>query len=96
MDYNTFANNLQKSGFTVNKLDIVYTYADTRCWSVVINPESDHVIVTYNINRYDIGTQLFDIFYSKAILTDIEIDDIYDTIDLITNNLSQLLSTTAE
>lgn len=85
MDYNTFVNNIQKSSFTVRKLDFAFNQADTRCWSVLLNPDTNRIIVTYNVNRYELGTQYFDIFYSEGILEDVEVEDIYDTLEVINN-----------
>ena len=96
MDYNIFTNNIQKSGFKVHKLDISYNLGDTRCWSVLLNPETDNIVITYNINRYELGTQLFDILSAKSILTDVEVEDIYDTLELLSEKYYTVASTEQE
>lgn len=83
MEYTKFADNIKKLDCTVSKLDISYNQADSRCWSAIINGLSDNIIVTHHINKHDYGTQLFDIFSSKKIMTDVETEDLYDTIDLL-------------
>lgn len=91
MDYPTFFNNIKKTPNSINKLDLSYNHGDCRCWSAVINPESQNVIVTYVINRYEIGFQCFDILASGHILTDVPVEDIYDVIDVVTHNRPVLL-----
>jgi hypothetical protein len=82
MDYPTFANNIQKT-HTIQKLGLIYNYTDTRCWTALIDRGVSNVLVTYHVNKYELGTQYFDIFYSGNVLSDIETDEIYDTLDMI-------------
>jgi hypothetical protein len=84
IDYTTFAGKLQKNDLDVFKIDIAYPLADSRCWSALINRNTDNIVVTFSVNRQQYGDKSFDIFYDNKILTDIAVDDIYDTIDLLT------------
>jgi hypothetical protein len=52
---------------------------------VVINPDTQNIIVTYVINRTELGDQGFDILSSKHIITDVPLGDIYDVIDDLTS-----------
>ena len=83
MDYPTFANNVQKT-HSIQKLDLIYNYADSRCWTALIDRGVSNILVTYHVNKYELGTQYFDIFYGDSVLSDVEIDEIYDTLELIT------------
>lgn len=84
MDYNNFAGRLKNTNLTVQRLNISYPEIDTRCWTAIINKSTDNIFVTYNRNRYDLGTNLFDIVSSDKTLTDVEVEDIFDTIEQIT------------
>ena len=83
MDYNNFSGRLKNTNYTVTRQNISYNQLDTRCWTAIINQGTDNIFVTYNVNRYDIGTQYFDIISSNRILTDVEVDDVFDTIEYI-------------
>jgi hypothetical protein len=85
MDYNTFVGKLKKYNCSVVKSDILYNQTDCRCWTAIINQKTDNIIVTYNINRSDLGSQHFDIISSNKISTDVEIDEVYDFIDVLIN-----------
>lgn len=89
MEYLKFADNVKKIDCNVTKLSISYNQADSRCWTALINQNIDNIVVTHHINKYEYGTQLFDIFSSKKIITDVEIDDLYDTIDLLIKRTEQ-------
>jgi hypothetical protein len=84
MDYNNFAGRLKNTNLTVQRMNISYPQIDTRCWTAIINKGTDNIFVTYNVNRNDIGTQYFDILSSDKTLANVEYEDIFDTIDLIT------------
>jgi len=83
IDYQTFASKLKSDGYTVQKLDCVYPIQDTRCWTAVVNPGEENLIVTFIINRYNIGNHYFDILSSSRSITDIYSSDIYDVLDSI-------------
>ncbi len=69
MDYPTFNNNISKTPNKITKLDLSYNHSDGRCWTALINPESQNIVVTYVVNRYEIGHQCFDIQSSNAALS---------------------------
>jgi hypothetical protein len=94
MDYNTFAGNVKKSHCTVTKLDTAFNHADSRCWSALINPGRDNIIVTHSINKNDIGSQTSDIFSSQRIMTDVENEDVFDVIDLFVDKSNMPEETT--
>lgn len=83
IDYQTFAGRIKKSDLDIYKLDTSYPTADTRCWTALINQGTDNILVTFNVNRYQPGNQYFDILSKDKVITDIYVDDIYDTIDLL-------------
>jgi hypothetical protein len=83
MEYKSFAETVIKYDCVVTKLEISYIHADPRCWSALVNQGSDNILVTHNINRSSHGEQLFDVFSSTKILTDIEPYDVYDVIELM-------------
>jgi hypothetical protein len=83
MDYNTFAGKVRSADCSVSKLDLVYNHTDCRCWSAIVNQGSDNVIVTYNVNRSELGSQAFDIFSSTKILTDVEPEDVCDVVEFM-------------
>jgi hypothetical protein len=86
MDYKTFSEKVRNSECSLTKLDLIYNHIDSRCWSAIINQGKDNIIVTYSINRSDLGSQVFDVFSSSKILTDIEAEDIYDVIEFMVSN----------
>lgn len=88
MEYNTFAGNVRKSNCTVVKLDVAYNHSDSRCWSAIVNQGTDNIIVTHSINRAEYGAHVFDIFTATKVITDIEVEDVYEAIDLIVNRSS--------
>ncbi len=86
LEYSDFIKNLAKYNTEAFKLDIWYTRADSRCWSVVINPGLDNIIVTYHINRRHLHDESFDILSSDKIYHDVEPESVFDVIDLLTTN----------
>lgn len=89
IDYHTFASRMKSNGHTVHKMDISYPLADTRCWTAQINQGSDNILVTLNVNRYQIGNQYFDILADSKNIVDVYIADIYDTINLIVKGTTE-------
>jgi hypothetical protein len=85
MDYNTFAGKVRSAECSVSKLDLVYNHTDCRCWSAIVNQGKENIIVTYNVNRSELGSQAFDIFSSTKILTDVEPEDVCDVIEYMVN-----------
>ena len=92
MDYNTFAGRLKNTDFSVIRQNISYNHSDTRCWTAIVNKDTDNIIVTYNANRYDLGTQYFDIFSSNKILADVEVEDVFDVIEQIVSRSKTLVN----
>ena len=82
-DFLTFQQKVGKYELTTQKLDILYKQTDPRAWTAIINPLTNNIIVTYFINRHDLGDRNFDIISSNKNYYEIETDDIYQTLDLI-------------
>lgn len=83
MEYLKFADNVKKIDCSVLKLDVAYNHADSRCWSALLNQGKDNIVITHHLNKNDYGEQLFDILSSDKIITDVELEDLYDTLDLL-------------
>ncbi|HRO65918.1 MAG TPA: hypothetical protein PKU78_06850 [Candidatus Dojkabacteria bacterium] len=83
VDYNWFVTQAKKHELDIVKLDVIYPMTDTRCWSAVINPNRDNVIVTFNINRYNVGNGYFDILSSSKNIVNVYISDIFETIETV-------------
>jgi hypothetical protein len=84
MDYTTFSNNIAKTPNQIEKLELSYNHSDGRCWTAIINPKTQNILVTYIVNRYEIGYQGFDIMTTDVILSDIAVEDIYDVLETLT------------
>lgn len=84
MDYHTFVGKVKNANCSVTKLDLVYNQADCRCWSAIVNQGKENIIVTFNVNRSELGSKEFDILSSNRILTDVEPEDICDIIEYMT------------
>lgn len=85
VDYGVFAENIKKYHLTCSKLDIAYNVSDSRCWTALVNPEAENLLVTFHVNKYNLGDRYFDILSSTKSVSDIFVEDIYDSIDLIIN-----------
>lgn len=83
IDYAIFQSKIEKYECKCQKLDIYYNKSDSRCWTALINPDTDNVLVTQHINRYDLGDTSFDVLSSEKNITDVDIDDIYQTVELL-------------
>lgn len=90
MDYHTFAGKARGPNCSVTKMDFLYNQSDCRCWSALINQGKDNIVVTFSVNRSEYGVQLFDVFSSKRIFTDIEPEDIFDVIEMVLPKTEQL------
>lgn len=92
MTYPTFAVKIQELGYSAHKLSIVYPIADPRCWTALINPGNENLLVTYFINRDDLEHSSFDIMTSNDMdresYSDIPEDDILSFIDNIISGAS--------
>lgn len=89
MEYSKFADNIKKLDCTVTKLEISYNQSDSRCWSALVNQNTDNIVITHHLNKHEYGTQLFDIFCSNKIITDVETEDLYDTVELLISKPEQ-------
>ena len=85
MDYNTFAGKVRNADCFVTKLDLAYNQSDCRCWTAIINQGKENIVVTYSVNRSELGSQAFDVFSSTKILTDVEPEDVCDVVELMLN-----------
>lgn len=85
IEFSTFAENIKKYHLECYKLDIVYHVSDSRCWSALVDPKGENLIVTFHVNKYQLGDRYFDILSSNKAAADILIEDIYDSIDLLIN-----------
>lgn len=90
MEYTKFEDNIKKLDCTITKLDISFNLLDTRCWCALINQNTDNIIVTHHLNKHEYGTSLFDVFSTNKIITDIENEYIYDTVELLLNKKESL------
>jgi len=81
LDYPTFAGKIEQFECEIYKLDVIYNHADHRCWTAIINPKKDNIIVTYGINKYGPGTRYFDILASEKTMIDVYQDDVYSIIE---------------
>lgn len=86
IDYSIFQGKIEKYECKCFKLDIYYSKGDSRCWTALVNQNTDNIFVTHHINKYDLGESSFDVISSEKIITDIDPEDIYQTIELILNN----------
>ena len=81
MKYDDFKRELKnKCGVHSTKLDILYNEADSRCWSAVIGKDSENLMVTFHINRGDLGNKNFDLLGSNKQLIEVPEWNIYSTI----------------
>lgn len=86
IEYSVFQGKIEKYDCKCYKLDIYFSKADSRCWTAVVNPNKDNIFVTHHINKNDLGESSFDVISSEKIITDVDPEDIYQTIELILNN----------
>jgi hypothetical protein len=84
MEYHSFAGKVKNANCSVTKLDLVYNQADCRCWSAIVNQGNENIIVTFNVNRSELGSKEFDILSSNRILTDVDPEDVCDIIEYMT------------
>ena len=85
IDYGVFQGKIEKYECKCEKIDIFYSKADSRCWTAIINPTKECIFVTYHINKNEYGDSLFDIVASTRSMTDVDNEDIYQTIELLLN-----------
>jgi hypothetical protein len=61
-----------------------------------VNQGSDNIIVTYNVNRSELGSQAFDIFSSTKVLTDVEPEDVCDVVEFMLTKSNIAVATEIE
>lgn len=92
IDYTTFALKIQELGYNTHKLSIVYPIGDSRCWSALVNPNAENLLVTYFTNRTDLDHNSFDIMTSndmeRSMHTDVPVDDVFSFIDNLISGAS--------
>ena len=86
MDFLTFQQKVGKYEIQSQLLDIMYKHSDPRAWSAVVNPGTHNIVVTYFINRKDLGERNFDIISSRRNFYEVDTDDVFQTLDLIVNH----------
>ncbi len=91
IDYNTFESHVKDLGCSVIKLDIVYNISDCRCWTAVVNPGLDNILVTFVVNRLKYGSYYFDIITQDRTSFDVYADDIYDILSNLTGKTPVLI-----
>jgi len=91
LDYPTFLGKIKHYECNVQKLDIIYHPSDHRCWTALINPEKENIIITYGINKYGPGSRYFDILTSTKTMLDVYQEDVYPIIE---NLLGKGITTT--
>lgn len=91
IDYTTFESAIKNLGLSCTKLDIIYNVSDHRCWTAIINPGQNNILVTFSINKHKLGDHYFDIITDNRTAMDVWTDDIYDIIADITNTREVLL-----
>ena len=84
LDFASFKSKVGKYEVDVVKLDLAYRLHDPRSWTAIINPGKENLIVTYFINRSDYRDRSFDVLSSGRNILDIDPEDVYQTIELLT------------
>ena len=90
IDYATFNSKITNYGCICEKLDIMFNVADHRCWSAVVNPNGENIIVTFHINKHQLGEKYFDVLTQNYVYEDIYTDSIYDLIESLLNTKSYI------
>ena len=78
-----FTDKIRQMGHISQPLDISYSRADNRVWSILISPGEKNVIVSYYKNRKDLGEYGFDILAEKRNYFNIKYTNIFDAIDQV-------------
>lgn len=84
VEFLTFCENIKKYHMECYKLDIIYNISDSRCWTAIVNPGTNNIFVTFHVNRYVLGDRYFDILSNDKVMANIYVEDIYDSIALLT------------
>ncbi len=78
-----FKKNLSNVDVKVVESGFYYNRADSRCWTLRLNPDTDNIWVTYHVNKEYLGDQSVDILSSEKTMIGIEPEYVYDIIDEI-------------
>lgn len=90
VEYKTFEDNIKRYELTSTKLDMIYNISDHRYWSAIINFGKENILVTFHVNKSNIGNRYFDLISSDRVITNVLVEDIYDTIDMLINKQYEL------
>lgn len=86
VDFNVFQGKIEKYECKCQKMDMYFNKTDARCWAAVINPNKENIFVIHQVNKYEMGDASFDVLSSEKITTDIDPEDIYQTVELLLND----------
>ena len=84
LNYTNFAIDIKKYHMECSKLDIIHNISDARCWTAIVNPGKDNIIVSFLANKLEVGDRTFDLQASNLIISDILPEDIYDVLSRLT------------
>lgn len=90
VDFSTFHSKMTNYGCKCVKLDVIYNVSDHRCWTAIINPSQENIVVTFHMNRTDLGERMFDVQTQNDVFEDIYTDSIYDLIESLLYTKSYL------
>lgn len=84
MKYDEFVKeSVEKCGLKPKRLDINYAEFDSRCWTAILGKDNINILVTYHVNRTELGDKSFDVLSSKYPIMGVSVGDIFDTINSI-------------
>lgn len=78
-----FMDKIRQNGFISQPLDLNYSKADNRVWSVLLSPGDKNILVFFHRNRKDFGDVGFDILTEKRNYYDVKPYNIYEAVDQI-------------
>lgn len=90
-EYPVFLTKIAKIDLKVQKLDIIYNKVDSRCWSAIVDPIDQNIIVTYHINKLEFGDRVYDIVTSTKSYIDIEEHQIYELLEDLTRKTQTIV-----
>lgn len=68
------------------RLPIIYHESDSRCWTAIVDPGNLNIMVTYHVNKGNIGSSGFDMISSYKKSTLIPESELMDEIATLTAN----------
>lgn len=78
-----FTDRIRQMGHISQPLDVNYSRADNRVYSVLISPGDKNIIVTYFRNRFDMGNDGYDIITERKTYFNIKSSNVFDAIDQV-------------